>query len=93
MVAMDVWPPPVPYFFPTRPFIFGAIKGHIASEDDLRVGGIHGENREADTTGAIGARGDGAAVSLSKAIRWDLGPRRPAVKRFGEVMVWVAGAQ
>src|SRR5256885_5963228 len=87
LVGMYGWSPPVPYFCPTCPFVFGAIKGHVASENDLRVGGVHRENREADVIGV------GAAVGSGEAMGRDLDPRRPAIHGLKEVMFWIAGAE
>jgi hypothetical protein len=79
--------PLISYFSPAHTFVLGAVKGHVACEDDVWVERIHSEHPKADTVGI------GAAVSSSKASRWDLNPICSAVHGLIEVMVRVAGPQ
>src|SRR4029077_10011911 len=87
LVGMDVRTPPMPYFSPGHAFVVGAVKSHVTAKDNLWIGGIDSERREANTVGV------GANVSPGKAIRLDLNPGRPAVYRFVQVMVRVARSQ
>ena len=63
LVGMDVNAPPRLYLSPCYAFVVGAVKSHVASEDDTWIEGIHIEHSNPDT---VDVR---AAVSAGRAPR------------------------